>query len=32
VLGSVAEKVLRASTTPLLLLRAPGAPTPAFGG
>ena len=27
VLGSVAEKVLRASSTPLLLLRAPGAPT-----
>ncbi len=32
VLGSVAEKVLRASTTPLLLLRAPGAPMPAAAG
>ena len=30
-LGSVAEKVLRASSTPLLLLRAPGAPTAAPG-
>jgi nucleotide-binding universal stress UspA family protein len=28
VLGSVAEKVLRASTIPLLLVRAPGAPPP----